>query len=238
MKNLAAFFLFTFILSACIGTTFISGKGNIVEESIEVAEFNSVELLGAADVEISKGNDFEILLSDYENIIQYHRVTVENGKLIIEKEDPFVQLLNSKAKVKIVIPQTLSSISLSGSGNIDILTQVNAINSINISGSGRVYATNQNNEFGNLSAKISGSGNIELKGTCTNLDGIITGSGKLYLSELHAQNVDCTISGSGNAYVYASNRLNAIITGSGNIEYTGGASVNTQITGSGRVIQR
>ncbi len=238
MKHLAFFLLMPLLITACVGTTFVNGKGDIVDEQINVADFQSIELRGAANVEISKGNDVEIILSDYENLLQYHRIFVENGKLIIEKDDPFVQLINSKAKVQIVIPQSLQAISLTGSGDIHLLTQFSAINSINISGSGRIYAINTNNIFENLTTKISGSGSIEIKGICTQLEAIISGSGKLYLSDLHTQNVDCKITGSGSAYINASQQLNATISGSGNIEYSGNANLNTQITGSGRVIQR
>jgi hypothetical protein len=238
MKHLVFLLLMPMLFNACIGTTIITGKGEIVNEQINLADFHSIELRGAADVEVSKGNDVEIILSDYENLLQYHRISVENGKLIIEKNDPFVQMINSKAKVRIVLPQSLNNIALSGSGDIHLLTQFSAINKISISGSGRIYAINNNNIFDNIATIISGSGSIEIKGTCSQLDATISGSGKLYLSDLQAKNVDCKITGSGSAYVNAEKQLNAIISGSGNIEYSGNANVNTQITGSGRVIQR
>lgn len=238
MKHLAFLFLTPLLLNACIGNTFVKGKGQIVTDQINVADFHTIELRGAADVEISKGNDVDITLSDFENLMQYHRIIVENGTLIIEKEDKFVQLINSKAKVQIVIPQSLQAIVLAGSGNIQLLSQFSAINDIAISGSGRVYALNANNEFDILKTKISGSGSIEIKGNCNQLNANITGSGKLYLADLHAQTVVCKIAGSGSAYLHASQQLDAIITGSGNIEYSGNANLNTQITGSGRVIQR
>jgi len=62
-----------------------------------------------------------------------------------------------------------------------------------------------------------------------------SGSGRMHLANLIANDVTCIISGSGNMYVYAHNSLDATITGSGNIIYSGNPTVNVKTSGSGTV---
>ena len=224
-----------FLFSSCITNWFgVTGKGSIVTETRQVSSFNSVDLTGAADVEITKGDSLVVKVSNYENIIQYLYLEVEDNTLIIRNEPETTILFNSKAKVQITMPDPLYAAYLTGSGNFTINSGFNDLNTLKIIGSGNMNIT-ENGSYNDLDVRILGSGDITAKGTVNSLTAKIVGSGNLKLANLVAVNSDCAISGSGNIYTNATSSLKATISGSGTIEYSGTPTVNTSITGSGSV---
>lgn len=228
--------LFTLILTAtsCSPSLFGAvGRGSIVDEPIAVTPFTSVVTSASADVTITTGDSLQVMLSDYENLIDLWDLKVENSQLIIETK-PFKSLVNSKAKVTIVMPATLKEVKIAGSGNIDLNSPFPLVEKCIISGSGNITGHAITN-YTDLTLTISGSGSFNFVGTANRVKATTTGSGKMYLSNLVANDVRCLISGSGNMYVHAQNFLNATITGSGNIIYSGNPTVDVKTSGSGSV---
>jgi hypothetical protein len=216
------------------GTT---GKGNIVTESRPATNFQSIELLSSAKVDIVKGDTFIVEVSDYENIINNLSVKVVSNSLIISTDPITKILLNSKAHVTITMPDSLKSVALSGSGDLNINSAFKDLNTLTLTGSGNITASEKLN-LDKLNASILGSGNITAKGNANTLTALISGSGNIKFVNFSALAADCTITGSGNIYVIAINTLKATISGSGNIEYTGNSAVISSITGSGAVIHK
>lgn len=228
--------LFTLILTAtsCSPSLFGAvGRGSIVDEPIAVTPFTAVVTSASADVTITTGDSLQVILSDYENLIDLWEIKVENNQLVIETK-PFTSLINSKAKVTIVMPATLKEVKIAGSGNIDLNSPFPLVEKCIISGSGNITGHAITN-YTDLTLTISGSGSFNFVGTANRVKATTTGSGKMYLSNLVANDVRCLISGSGNMYVHAQNSLNATITGSGNIIYSGNPTVDVKTSGSGSV---
>jgi len=224
-----------FLGTSCIfDLKVIKGNGNVITESRTATEFTSIELQTGADIEIVKGSTFKVSVSDYENIVKYLSVTVENKCLIIKKEPNTVSLWNSKAKVVITLPDPLYSINLTGSGNIKVNSSFNDLNNLMVTGSGNI-AILSNSQLNKLEARIAGNGNIVAIGSVQDLNTNISGSGSIMFTGLKAKNATCAISGSGNTNVFIQDKLDASISGSGNIVYTGTPVVNSHSTGSGRV---
>ena len=72
---------------------------------------------------------------------------------------------------------------------------------------------------------ISGSGDVNLKGSAQKATLAVNGSGDISADKLTATNVVATVSGSGDISCYASKQLDAKVSGSGDIEYKGSPSV-------------
>ena len=168
--------LFTLILTAtsCSPSLFGAvGRGSIVDEPIAVTPFTSVVTSASADVTITTGDSLQVILSDYENLIELWEVKVENNQLVIETK-PFTSLINSKAKVTIVMPATLKEVKIAGSRKMYLADLIaNDVTCI-ISGSGNMYVYAQNS----LNATITGSGNIIYSGNPT-VDVKTSGSGSV-----------------------------------------------------------
>jgi len=212
----------------------ITGKGNIVSENRNANDFTSIELQTAADVEIVKGNAFSVRVTDYENLIQYLVVEVVDNRLIIKKKPFTVNLWNSKAKVLVTLPDPLYSMKLTGSGNMRVSSAFNDLELISLSGSGNIELMNEC-RLKKLEAQISGSGNMNAAGTVEDLYTKISGSGNITFAKLKAKTGNCSISGSGNMYVFVENKLDAYLSGSGDIVYSGSPSLNSHVSGSGHI---
>ncbi len=234
----AAFLLFPFLLGSCTNWFGITGSGNILSESRTVTDFNSVEIVSSADAEIVKGDTYSVEVSDYENIIQYLSLKIVDHKLTISVEPSTTILNNSKAKVMITMPDTLKSLSITGSGDMKINSAFKDIERMIITGSGNIDAT-QRLDIKDVEVTVLGSGNISATGNAKSVKALISGSGDIHLSDLIAFSADCTITGSGNIDVNVTNELKAKITGSGNIYYYGNpGTVNSSTPGSGVVIKK
>ena len=189
----------------------IQGSGNIISESRELNNFTSIILLGSIDVNIktSESNNCVVVADD--NLIPYIKTEVIKNKLQISLNESYSS--EEKLVVNINTPN-YDEVSLSGSGNINILDFKNNNLSLNISGSGNITG---NGEVETLVVKINGSGNLMSK-------------------EIKSKSATITINGSGDAEVFASDSISAKINGSGNIEYFGNPeNVDSIINGSGDI---
>jgi len=233
------FFLNSLLLSGCEDGDFsfgkhINGTGSIISKSRQFSKFEEIEVANNSDVEIYRGNEQKVEVSDYENIIKYTQATVEGGRLIIKNEPENINISNSRSKVIIYTPYAIHVLHISGSGNIVLKDAFNDISKVSISGSGDIEAE-QPCELNKLNASITGSGDLLFKGTANEISLHISGSGDIKFSEVKATSVNCRISGSGDASVFATGKLEANISGSGDIEYFGHPTISSIISGSGEV---
>jgi hypothetical protein len=226
--------LLSFLFTSCTDWFGISGSGEIVTETRKVSDFKSIDLLTSADVEIVKGDSFKVEVSDYENIVQHLSLKVVAHNLVVSVSPITTVLVNSKAKVMITMPDSLSSISITGSGDVTLNSAFKDLDLFIITGSGNINAT-KNLSIKKMTASILGSGNITAKGNVETLTTLISGSGDIDFSNLTSKTADCSTTGSGNTYVNVTNTLKVNITGSGNIEYTGSPDISSNISGSGVV---
>ena len=190
----------------------IQGSGNIISESRELNNFTSIILLGSIDVNIktSESNNCVVVADD--NLIPFIKTEVVNNNLQISINKNYSSI--EGIEVNVNAPE-YDEVSISGSGDINIIDFKNDNLSLNISGSGDITA---NGEVQTLIAKISGSGDI-------------------ISAELISKSATITINGSGDAKIWASDSISAQINGSGDIEYSGNPiNVKSKINGSGDII--
>ena len=209
--TLAVIIIIIFFIKNNLTKNKIQGSGNIISESRELNNFTSIILLGSIDVNIktSESNNCVVVADD--NLIPYIKTEVVNNKLNISLNESYSS--EEKLVVNINTPN-YDEVSLSGSGNINILDFKNNNLSLNISGSGNITG---NGEVETLVVKINGSGNLMSK-------------------EIKSKSATITINGSGDGEVFASDSISAKINGSGNIKYFGNpGNIDTILNGSGDI---
>jgi hypothetical protein len=133
-----------------------------------------------------------------------------------------------------VVIKEVNAINLSGSGDVFFKEGISA-NSLKIGvvGSGDLTGLVH---VKNLESSISGSGDIHISGTAENSAIRLVGSGDFYGRDLVTANTAVHVSGSGDARINASNRVDASVAGSGDIYYTGSAKdVSSSKSGSGDI---
>ena len=226
MKTALFATLFIATLSSC---KMITGNGNVQKETRNPGIFTKVHSSGSADVEITPGSNCAVTVEDDENLLPYLETDVENGTLNIHYRNG-VSVSDDHAKIYITAP-TLSEVSTSGTSNITvsgILKNSDKI-SFNTSGAGDIDA---GVESPAVSVTISGVGAVKLSGHTKDFDCHISGVGKAACGNLESENTNVSVSGVGDAHVFASVHLSATVSGTGSIYYRGNPQ-NPEIHTSG-----
>lgn len=212
----------------------VDGNGVLKKETRSVSGYTGISSSGSWDVMVAYGESNTISIEGDENLLDYIETKVEDGVLKIRSQNVN---LRSRNKITVYVSLTkLSSVTLSGSGSIigEGNYSSEGKTEFKTSGSGRIQMG-----FGKLDkvyARVSGSGNIKLKGTANSVETHISGSGGADCRNVISDDATVQISGSGNVQVNANRRIEARISGSGNATYYGAArDVSTHVSGSGRL---
>lgn len=227
-------FIIPFIIWAgFVSCDSISGNGNIHEEKRSMGSIHGVKTSGSIDIEIKSGDEYSLIVEDDDNLLPYVLTGVDNGILEIRYKNGY-SIMNDHAKVTVTVP-SLDRIATSGSGDITSEGSIKSNGPMVLSTSGS----------GNISVQLdapavqvtgSGSGDISLSGRTRDFDCNVSGSGNIKCAGLKSENADIRISGSADAYVFASLNLKVNVTGSGDVYYSGNpSSPEIHITGSGTV---
>lgn len=226
------------------------GNGQITSETRQLDSFSKVEVAGAYIVYVNHDSKSEVKIEAESNLIQYIRTEVKNGILTIDNS----QNIHPEFDIKIYVKTPgVYALELSGSGIIEADSLVGENAEVNISGSGiietRIIADHvvvQNSGSGLLNLEFadstetiehttSGSGLANFSGRSDFGNFEISGSGHINTLNLILNELDATISGSGNMNVNVIDYLNVNISGSGSVFYMGDPDVDVDITGSGTV---
>lgn len=215
LKNLnllTALAVFT-LLSSCT-KEYIKGNGSIISEKRDATGFTEIISSAHADVLVVYDQKFEVTVQGPSNVLPYVETKVVNGQLQLGIKN-YVSVKDAKLIFTVHAP-LVNALTLSGSGNIQAEGKFPYTQAVKIA--------------------LYGSGNIAWqRGSCNQLSATITGSGNIDAGDLDAADVSAGISGSGSIKVSASKTLSASISGSGKINYKGDAVVSSRITGSGAV---
>ena len=193
-------------------------------------------MAGWFDVELVDGKEGQLTLKGESNLLERIKTEVKDGKLIIKREKG-VELRPSNwgRGVLITVPvEDINAVSLSGSGDIVGKTLLKSDDfSARIAGSGDIDISVEANQ---VEASLSGSGDINLSGKTTDLDIQVSGSGDVKAYELEAEFVKASVSGSADIKVTANQSIDARVSGSGDISYRGNpAKIRSKSSGSGDI---
>ena len=249
IKTLLTIFLLGIVFIACEKN---NGNGQLTSETRQLDSFSKVESAGAYSVFVTHDSKSEVRIEAESNLIQYIRTEVNNGILKIynsENIDPDFEI-----KIYVKTPN-VNALLLSGSGIIEADSLVGDHAEVFISGSGiietktiadHVSATNSGSGMltidvvdstETVTCLISGSGLANFSGSAQQGNFVISGSGSIGALNLVLNELDATISGSGNMNVNVIDFLKVLISGSGSVLYMGDPDLDVNITGSGALIK-
>jgi len=230
-------FLVLLLLAAILTVTacnasIIKGSGDLITETRQVSNFDSIDLSGSGEVIVTQGGSESLTIETDDNVMEHVKAEVVGGTLELGFEEG-LNLIDHTRLIFTVGVDDLKSLKISGSGDIESdMIETPRLDAI-ISGSGDVQITDLTAE--EVTAKISGSGEIDLAGDATDQDVTINGSGKYLAGDLCSDSVKVSISGSGDATVCATESLDSNISGSGSVNYYGRPSINTSSSDSGKL---
>jgi len=236
-----------FLLAAVLFTGAANAFGNThTRAAIKFADivdrhlsgFHAIDVAGSFDVTITQGPSESVKVQAPSDMMSHIVTEVNDGVLkIYNKHDGFHwgDMFGWHKKIMIyIVISDVNEISLSGSGDATFRDglHANALK-LRISGSGDMTGRL---DVKTLESSISGSGDMKLNGRAATSTVDLVGSGDYTARGLVTQSTSVDVTGSGDAEVNASDRVNASVHGSGDIRYTGGAThITSNKTGSGDI---
>ena len=231
------YFLALIAISGLVSCRFmgkrIHGNGIIKTEERPVSSFREVEAAGNIQLLVVQGDLKPVRLEGDENILSYIEVIQEGERITIKTKEGVNLIPSGDLKVYVTSP-TYKSIEVSGASDIIGQTKVTSTEDLSLEASG-AGDIKMEVDAPKITAGISGTGSVDLKGQARDLDINLTGAGHAHCYELLTENTTVDISGAGSAQIYASVKLTADVSGAGSISYKGNASVTQQISGAGSV---
>jgi hypothetical protein len=215
----------------------VIGEGALVTETRTTANFDAVESQISGNITFVQSPDFKVEITAQQNILDVMETPVINNRLVVRFRNN-VRVKSHEQITTIVKAPSISSITSSGSGDVNVLGPLNGNSLVfKLNGSGNIYLPVVTCNY--LETTTSGSGDISIAGGTAETEHLkISGSGNINAQNVLAKSATTTISGSGSIKVSASETLNATISGSGSVYYWGRPVVSTSISGSGRVIHQ
>ncbi len=200
--------------------------------------FHAIGVSGSFDVYITQGSTESVRVEAPSNVID-HIVTELKGDVleIHDKNEHFDwgNIFSGHRKIVVYVSvKDIRAIKLSGSGDVYFKDGISTNRmELTVSGSGDVQ--------GKLNVKVlvtgvTGSGGVKLSGNAETSTVSVSGSGDFSARQLLTSTTMVRVTGSGDASVNASQKVDAHVSGSGDIHYTGGAKqVSSSTSGSGEI---
>ncbi len=242
MKSISKFLL-AVLLIAGSGYTFAKPHPTAKVSAYEIVDrhlsgFNGINVAGSFDVYITQGSTESVKVEAPSDVIDRIITEVNGGVLkVYNKNDGWNWgdwFGHHKKIVVYVVVKDVNSINLSGSGDVFFKEGITT-NSLNLHVSGSGDMTGRV-EVKTLESSISGSGDMKLSGHAGSCTVSLVGSGDYTARNLLTVNTAVRVTGSGDAQINASEKVDASVQGSGDVHYTGGArNINSNKTGSGDI---
>ncbi len=182
-----------------IGSALAGDRDEEVTEELTLSDFDRIEVSGVYDLAVTVGDDFRVRLSGPSKEVARVEASVSKGVLELSQKDR------------------------GGWGRkrqgIDAEISLPVLNGVEISGV--VDANIDGVDADVFELAISGVGDVDISGTCDELDASVSGVGDLDADELQCRKVEINVSGVGDASVYAAEAVNARVSGMGDIDVYG-----------------
>jgi hypothetical protein len=217
------------VLNACAALP-VYGSGDIITKSVEVYGFDRVDFNGTGKLLLTQGQEEALTITADDNLMKHINVEVRNGKLLIEHRESISpsQPIQIRLSVKDIV-------SLGIAGIVNAESEAILAERLEIHVSGLSTLKMSSLEARTLDVFLSGSTKFELTdaGQVTELEITSSGSNLFNAPKLQSHRADVSISGSGDAILWATDILNINIVGNGSVKYYGSPQVSQ--SGSGNV---
>jgi hypothetical protein len=209
-----------------------SGSGNA--RTFTVADFDSVDLRGADDVDVRVGSGFSVRAEGPSAILDRLRIVRDGRKLRIgrQKNKSFDWGGDDKVRVLVTMPR-IAGATVSGSGDMTVDRIEGARFDGAVAGSGGMALSAMQVDEASLS--VAGSGDVKATGAAKRLVVEIAGSGDVDARDVRADTARVSIAGSGSMRAKVTGTADVDVAGSGDVDLGEGARCSVRSRGSGTV---
>ena len=222
------------LLSAC-GMGVVPGSGEIVTEKRDVRNYSRVVFSAPGELTIEQNGQEGLVIEADDNLLQYIKTNVQGDVLYISVEPNLINLYPSQTIRYSLDVDTLTHVTLNGSGEIHAGNLVASNLDFDLNGSGNIFVAALKTQATKLD--LDGSGEYRLDSLMTGqLTALLNGSGDIVMQEALVKTAEIAIDGSGTLRVtdVIADTLNMKIDGSGDSALKGEVNHQTiAIYGSG-----
>ena len=209
------------------------GSGKEISEDRAVDAFNGIDFKGGGKIILIHGTDHKLNISGEDNVLRYITSKVIDEVLVIDFEKDVVTTFSTKDVVFTITYIDINRLEVNGGALIesDNLGVQNL--QIEINGGGSTTLKTQGMDA--LDVRLDGGNNFVISGQAISQIVEIIGGGNYDASDLKTETTSISMTGAGNAEVWATDTLNAKISGVGKISYWGNPKVTQNVEGLGVV---
>jgi len=236
-KKFLTLLVFIIMLLAGCSQVAITGSGNIVTQDESITGFDRVSVEQSFDVTISQGEEYKVVVSVDDNVVQYLDIDKVGDTLNIRLEsNRSYSIINATLSAEVTMPE-LAGVDLSGSSSASV-TGFASSNDFEADLSGST-ALRGDIEAGDTSFDLSGSSSVSLSGSGGDLKVDSSGSSDVDLSDYPVDNADLNLSGSSTVTVNASGTLEVSSSGASDVFYLGNPTLgDISVSGSSSIEQK
>jgi len=211
-------FLAVALLVGCTPVS-ITGSGDVVAQEEGITGFDKVDVSQSFDVDISQGEAYSVVIRIDDNLLQHLQVVKQGGTLKIGlKPGQIYSIRNATMQAEVTMPE-LTGLDLSGASQATITGFESAKDLIvDLSGSSSLRG---DIEAGDASFELSGSSDVTLAGSAQDVTIDASGSSDVDLTDFPVADADVNVSGSSEATVNPSGRLDVDASGASDVYYLG-----------------
>jgi Putative auto-transporter adhesin, head GIN domain len=216
------------------GIRVISPSNVNMSENRDVSGFNAIEFSTFGRINIVQGDKESLNISGPDNLVPEISTSVNNRTLIIKTKDNItVSSFNSQNMLTFtIVVKELTSLAVSGAGDVQIEALSTPSMSLDLSGAGKVQQNQITTE--DLKISLSGVGGIDITGQATKATVDLSGAGSVNAPDLKIQTANVTISGLGGTTLWVTDQLTGDISGAGSVSYYGNPQISTNSSGLGK----
>jgi hypothetical protein len=212
------------VMAAIVGTALLLGgcghqdNGPAITETLKVDSFDSIDIDGAARLEVTIGQPASVVIRGSEKSVRRVDTKVDGETLHIKSraKDWVIRNDNTRLTFQITVPR-LESLRLEGGNDVHVMGFAG----------------------GETEIRSSGALNMNAEGHLEKLTVRMSGAGHADLSRLVADDATVTVDGVGSVIVNPRESLDATMNGVGAIFYTGSPThVSTRMNGLGTIGKR
>ena len=223
-----------FVLVGCAQVT-ITGSGNVVTQQENLSGFDQLDISHEFSVDVTRGEDFQVLIRVDDNLVEHLNVVKEGSKLVIGLDpNQSYTILNATMEAEVTMPE-LVGIELSGSSDAQVIGfESSSSLVVDISGNSALRGDIQ---AGESSFDASGNSSVTLSGSAGNIRVSASGSSEVDLGDFPASDGAVDASGASTVTVNLSGRLDADASGNSDIYYLGDPELGSIDTSGSSSVQ-
>lgn len=223
------------ILTACGGLgPGIAGSGDVITLDQDFADFDSLDIGSAFDVEVTQGHQHRVTIRIDDNLVDYLQVAQRGSELRIGLDS--IRNYNFRTitvEAEIIMPE-LSAIDLSGASRASLagFASSSAFR-VDLSGAS---ALRGESEAGDIRMDVSGASDVELSGSGSSIDLDISGNSTADLGDFPVGDAEVKASGASDVTVNVDGTLDVDASGASEIQYLGNPTLGSiELSGASSV---